>query len=83
LGQQIGQLHTEDEAKLAAGKTPTYFVARYLQGGLNSVLVTRGTAPSFRLALPVAQIQNSVVVLEVAAESVSFTVNAAPAKVCS
>lgn len=80
LNNQIGKLKQADEAKLVAGQTPVYFVARYLQGGTNSVLVTGGKAPTFRLALPVAQIQNSVVVLEVDAASVRFTVNVAPAK---
>ena len=78
LNNQIGQLVAADESRVKQGKDPLYFVARYFQGGKNTIKPGSGR---FSLQLPVAQILSSIVVLDVAADSIRFTVNAVPGKV--
>ena len=79
LGSQIGQLAAADDARMKQGLDPLYYVARYLPKGANNTI--RAAGGQYSLALPVMQIQSSIVTVEVAADSVRFTVNAAPGKV--
>ncbi|KAG1674972.1 hypothetical protein FOA52_014767 [Chlamydomonas sp. UWO 241] len=79
LDNQIKDLQAKDSERVAAGKVPLYSVGQLTYGAASMMASFKGGPLSF--AVPVPSQSNSLVVINVAADSVQLVTNASPGNI--
>lgn len=79
LSNQLKDILEADQARIASGRVPLYLVSQYTHGLASELKAFTGGMLSF--ALPVSGIRSSLVLLEAAADSISFVTNTSPGRI--